>query len=208
MNNSTLNLKNRSCHERSQRGIALIVSLVMLVVITLIGIAVMGGSRLELLMANNIRYQSDAAARAEAAVRDGEFQLATGVFNPGIVGNNVPGLQPAPLPNDPRNPASWNTLPAANATTLSPGGTTNRYLVEYMGCSSPEREASNFNCNATCLGTSCRDIHTYRVWGYATDISGNTRIAQSVFTVTSTPITTVSQRIAYTEIKNNEPPNP
>jgi len=62
-----------------QQGVALIISMILLLVITLIGVAVMGGSRLEWLMANNSHFQSDAAMRADATLRVAESKI-TGVL--------------------------------------------------------------------------------------------------------------------------------
>lgn len=208
-------LINWHCRPRQQCGVALIVSLVMLVVITLIGLAVMGGSRLELLMTNNTRYQTDAAIRAEAALRDGE--IATIPIDPSTMflpGNILPpGFAQTPLPADPRNPSNWNGALPTNATTLAPATTTNRYIVEYMGCRHSISTLPNFACGTPRTACSALDpcIDTYRIWGYATDNSGSTRIAHSVFVSWQTGPTGTTpsfRRIAYTEINNDEPPPP
>ena len=52
----------------SQRGVALVVSLVLLVVLTLLAVVGMGSSTLELAMAGNAQYQENAFEAAEAAV--------------------------------------------------------------------------------------------------------------------------------------------
>lgn len=217
-------LINWRCRPRQQCGVALIVSLVMLVVITIIGIAVMSGSRLELLMANNTRYHTDAAIRAEAALRDGE--IAATAIDPSItfaVGSTLPvpavpaGFAQTPLPADPRNPSNWNgALPAVNATTptaFTALTTTNQYVVEYMGCRRPDTSTPpDFDCgDRTACSALEPCIDTYRVWGYATDNSGSTRIAHSVFVRRQpgpTGIPFSFRRIAYAEITNDQPPNP
>jgi Tfp pilus assembly protein PilX len=51
---------------RRERGVALVVSLVMLVVLTLLAVAGMGASTLELTMAGNTQYQENAFEAAEA----------------------------------------------------------------------------------------------------------------------------------------------
>jgi len=207
-----------------QRGVALVVSLVMLVVITLLGVAAMSGSRLEWLMASNTLFQTDAAVRVESALRDGETAARVTVNNPTTFpwGNpdeffhtSSPGdLLPAdPLPADPRNPANWNSpelSTAADATTVAPAGTVNKYLVEYMGCSytgggSCPLLPSNPNSN----------IYTYRIWAYSADNNkkGGTRIAQSTFTMTDKVLASSHPppsfaRIGYAEIYNDKAPNP
>lgn len=204
---------NWHCRPRQQYGVALIVSLVMLVVITLIGLAVMGGSRLELLMTNNTRYQTDVAIRAEAALRDGEIVVAA-IADPDATPLPL-GFAVTPLPADPRNPSNWNGTLPVNATTLTPVSTTNRYVVEYMGCRHSSSTLPNFACGTpratTCIDPNRPCIDTYRVWGYATDNSGSTRIAHSVF-VRQQPgppgMPFSFRRIAYAEITNDQPPSP
>ncbi len=55
-----------------QRGAALITSLIILLVLTVLGVAAMSSSSLEELMAGNLRDQAMALDAAEAALRDGE----------------------------------------------------------------------------------------------------------------------------------------
>src|SRR5262245_53506738 len=52
----------------SQRGVALVASLVLLVVLTLLAVVGMGSSTLELTMAGNAQHQENAFEAAEAAV--------------------------------------------------------------------------------------------------------------------------------------------
>lgn len=56
----------------SQRGTILFVSLIMLLLITIVGLAAMRGTNLEERMASNLRDQSIAHLAAEAALRAGE----------------------------------------------------------------------------------------------------------------------------------------
>ena len=60
-----------------QRGSALVFSLVILLVMTMIGITALGTSTLEEKMAANDRNQRVAFQAAEAALREGETQLST-----------------------------------------------------------------------------------------------------------------------------------
>ena len=53
---------------QSQRGVALVISLVLLVVLTLLAVVGMGASTLELTMAGNAQHQENAFEAAEAAV--------------------------------------------------------------------------------------------------------------------------------------------
>lgn len=215
---------------QAQRGVALIVSMVMLVVITLISVAVMGGSRLEWMMATNSRAQNDANIRAEAALRDGEA-AARGLGNPDtFAGWGTPddAFFHTPYPGDPvtpeplnlnlRDPNNWGGL-GANATTVAPAGTVNEFVVEYMGC----RNTSGAACAttpecSTIAGDSC--IYTFRIWGFASDNNnrGSTRITQSLY-VRNVTIFILSgsgshfassvqyMRLGYAEIYNTQIPD-
>jgi type IV pilus assembly protein PilX len=58
--------------DRKQSGAVLIVSLIMLLLLTIIGMASMGGTLLEERMSGNLRDQNLALQAAEAALREGE----------------------------------------------------------------------------------------------------------------------------------------
>lgn len=202
---SVINTLNRS--SPSQRGVALIVSMVLLVVITLIGVTVMSGSRLEWLMVNNSFTQSDALTRAEAALRDGEARaVALGdpaVFSGWATADELFSVAD-PLAFNPRTPTNWSgsspaIANAADATTIKPS----KYIVEYMGCS----VVGGGNCLLVCPTATCVD--TYRIWAYSSDENdkGSTRIVQSTFirTVISGGAPTFS-RIGYAEIYNDQAP--
>lgn len=82
-------------HRSRQKGSALIVGLVILIVMTLIGITAVGGSSLQERMAGNTRDMSLAFQAAEAALRDGETYYDMTVVSLGAAfnGNNT-GLYP------------------------------------------------------------------------------------------------------------------
>lgn len=79
---------------RMQRGSALIVGLVFLLVLTIVGVAGMKIARLELVMAGNEQFYTQATNAADAAI---EAQLADGRFNPAFT--------------TPSNPVTANTPP-------------------------------------------------------------------------------------------------
>lgn len=64
---------------RPQRGFALAVALVLLLAITMIGLASMGGSLMEERIVGNDRDLNLAFQAAEAALRDGETDVATNI---------------------------------------------------------------------------------------------------------------------------------
>ena len=60
-----------------QRGAALITSLIILLVLTVLGVSAMSTSSLEEMMAGNLRDQNLSFQAAEAALRDGERDIAS-----------------------------------------------------------------------------------------------------------------------------------
>lgn len=174
----------------TQRGMALIVSLVILVAISLLGVAAMGGSRLEWLMANNSRIQIDTNLRIESALRQGEAAVrdlpltfdwsAADAFYDAVAD---------PLPADPRNPANWSSLITKNETVI--GGTNPaKYVVE--------REKEGLGLNSP--------VWTFRIWAYSSDPGGGARIGQSAYALDKA--TSTFSRIAYAEITDANPPSP
>jgi len=72
-----------------QRGVALVISLVLLVVLTLLAVVGMGSSTLELTMAGNAQYQENAFEAAEAAV---EVEMNRNDITPLAVPGSLPDL--------------------------------------------------------------------------------------------------------------------
>ncbi|MEK7322847.1 MAG: PilX N-terminal domain-containing pilus assembly protein [Pseudomonadota bacterium] len=191
----------------TQRGVALVVSLMMLVAITLIGVAVMNSSRLEWLMAANSQFQTSTYTQAEAALRAGEQAIIQNTC--AAVGGTPQGQQTWPDSNncrpatfgwpfadqfyntDPTNPLSNSALPpgtnlhAANTwangsfiSAAAPGG--GRYAVVYRGCTFIGSAGPCENPPST---ANTMSTFTYEVWAYAspTDTKGAARIVQSTY---------------------------
>ena len=133
---------------RTQNGAALIVSLVLLVATTLVGVFVMSSSHLEWLMSNNSRFQTDAAMRAEAVIQQGESDIQNTILSnipiPGYPSSFNSANQYYYTPTNPLPAAvdltkinAWNgSFSTASASTAigAPPGTTNEYLIDYLGC--------------------------------------------------------------------------
>lgn len=167
-------------HRAGQKGAALIVSMVMLVVITIVGVTVMGGSRLEWLMANNSYFQTSAFMNAETALQAG---LAT-------LPSTVTPIMPTnpPLAVDATDVANWDS----GAIASTPAGTNGAYAVEYLGCSSYIDTPNGKHYFPCPLGTMY--VYTYRVWAVGRDAKGSVRILNSTHIVSDAPL--------------NQPPNP
>lgn len=98
--------------QRPQQGAVLIVSLLILIVMTLIGVASMQTTTLQERMAGNLRDLDLAFQAAETGLRDGEALLNLAVVPPF---NNSNGLyQPAAAGANPR----WQTVAWTDATQV------------------------------------------------------------------------------------------
>lgn len=196
----------------AHRGAALIVSMMMLIAITLVGVAVMGNSRLEWLIASNSNLKDSVLTRAQQGLIAGEVQLRT-QLNP-TPANAFPwagndpfydGAASLPAGADPRVVADWLDGSFTSGTTdLHTSKTQNRYIVIYQGCTNVP--GATGGCGTTSY------TETYEVWSLATDAEDTAaRIVRSTFvrtrTITPDPdptkppiIKTDWRRIAYTEI--------
>jgi len=137
---------------RRQRGAVLIISLLILLVMTVLGVASMGTTTLQERMANNNRQQQVAFQAAEAALRTAEAFLAANISNITTLKNNfnsgapvtglyaprapVTGVATYPLPAsfDIYNDADWlvngNAVKVATVTSVTQKP---RYIIEYVG---------------------------------------------------------------------------
>ena len=75
MNQMEKIMRSQKRHALQQRGAALITSLIILLVLTVLGVSAMSTSSLEELMAGNLRDQNLSFQAAEAALQDGERHI-------------------------------------------------------------------------------------------------------------------------------------
>lgn len=173
---------------QTQCGSALVVSLMILMVMTIIGITAMGSTTLEERMANNNRQRQLAFQSAESALRDAETWLATNVTN--IAGLNqfdgtVPGLYslrppivgmttvPLSATFGIDDDADWLAAGATvQANALSSVTVQPRYLIEYMGrvgqpplnYTDPDVRQYAFRVTAVGWGEGANPTSRYHAW--------------------------------------------
>lgn len=120
-------------HKRDQRGSALIISLIILIVMTVLGLTAMSGSGLQEKMAGNSRDINLALQAAEAALRDGESYYENTVVALGSAFNGAnPGLYAEGSNPDIFSDATWENARtysgAINGVASQP-----RYIIELIG---------------------------------------------------------------------------
>ncbi len=146
---------------RRQQGVALVFGMVMLVIMTLIGVASMRSSMLEERMSGNTEASMVSLQAAEATLRAAESLLQVAVL-PVFAGNL--GLYPQPAPGD---PPRWSSIdwsdPNASQTytgfTVAPGslsGLTAQFIIEELelGIVASLSEAKNKGLTKKCEDTS------------------------------------------------------
>jgi type IV pilus assembly protein PilX len=175
---------------RRQQGVILIVSLIMLLAMTLIGVALSTGSVLQERMASNNRQSSLARLNAESALREAEIRLeglfaTTGdVFSEIVTQFNTTGdelrvavsdsgLTFDTLPNsfDVTDASDWTSTPAFSlaataALKISTDGreqTAPRYMVEYIGLLPLNQSADSIDMSAEASQDVSQIPHAFRI---------------------------------------------
>ena len=114
-----------------QRGMTLIVGLIMVLLMTLVGMAAIRGSNMQELMAGNMRDRNLAFQAAEAALRDGE-DLLTDATIPAFNGSKV-GLYEA-MDNASNtgfwDSYSWDSASVTTSMGLEYVASQPRYVIE------------------------------------------------------------------------------
>jgi type IV pilus assembly protein PilX len=175
---------------RRQQGVILIVSLIMLLAMTLIGVALSTGSVLQERMASNTRQSSLARQNAESGLREAEARLESlfgtvGNVGPAIavtfntagddlrVAVNTSGFDLEPLPNTfvVTDADSWTTTPAfstaataaAKISAAGPNQTPPRYMVEYIGLLPLNQPALNIDVSVQVSEDIPQIPHAFRI---------------------------------------------
>ena len=128
----------RCACKRNERGVALVVALVLLLVATLIGLAGIRNTNLQERMSANMYDRSLAFQRAESALRDAERAITANWQIATLNGQDC----------SPTATTLCGAVPASNAVWTSVGGTYNvnndktpgtpQYFIQFMGTGSSE----------------------------------------------------------------------
>ena len=182
------NIPKRVC--RRQQGVILIVSLIMLLALTAIGITLSSGSMLQERMASNNRQSSLARLNAESALKeaesrlDGLFAASADVLTDIAVQFNAVGdelrvavntseltFDELPTTFDVTDASDWTASPALSAVAtaaskISSGGkiqTAPRYLIEYIGLMPLNQSASDIDMGAGSTSVVTQIPHAFRI---------------------------------------------
>lgn len=167
-------MKLRSRH--SQKGVTLVVALMLLIAITLLALASMRGTGMQERMSANLYDRAIAFQAAESALREAEAVLAAGTAGP--FDGTVSGLYGKPAPgtddfNDrwQAGATTWATASvwwaAADADTRAKAAGAPQYIIEDLGMwpSSPDCDT------VTTIAPDCLKPR-YRITGRSAPTSG------------------------------------
>ncbi len=121
-----------SIHLKNQQGVALLVSLILLVAMTMLGISSMKGSSTELTMAGNLRESGLTFQAAEAGLRQAEAIVEDSSSSAMFDGTSPSLLSNTDADPDYLDKTSWDS---ATTTSISLAGikTNPQYIIKYLG---------------------------------------------------------------------------
>lgn len=172
-------IRQKITHKES--GAALMVSLIMLLILTIIGVTGMKNTALEERMAGNMRDKGLAFESAEAALRDAEAFMETvftlGAFNAdgsdGYYDNSTRDLWQS-VDWDGTNVG--NTNKSVTATTSIPGVEAGKYVIQYIADSEESDVSGGVNLNNIGQGTGGGNTSIFRITVRGSGASGNAAV--------------------------------
>jgi type IV pilus assembly protein PilX len=162
--------------QRKQHGATLIVSLVILLSLTMLGITSMKGTTTEIAMAGNLRESAITFQAAEAGLNEAESILAAG-------GDPVNMIAPTDTDPDYFLDTTWDN---ATESSLTLAGITNnpRYIVKSLGIWNPDSNVSSLDPGFSGYGqtSSAKTVSYYRATSRGFGVTGKTyRTVQSFY---------------------------
>ncbi|MBL1293325.1 MAG: hypothetical protein COB61_005575 [Thiotrichales bacterium] len=171
-------MPNKQVNRSKQRGAALVVSLVILLVMTIIGVTGMNQSALETLMASNLQVQTQSLSSAENQLIAAEISLRDIAITPAAFINYDENINPI-----------LELLNAADANFDQDGEYTNTY-IEYIGPQTVSGESIVIGNNTPIAGNK---IYLFRNTAiHSNRDNGARRIVQSVYAIEQDPASLVN----------------
>ena len=149
---------------RHQQGVSLLMVLILLVVMSILGVAVLRSSAMQERMSANLRDRNDALQAAEAGLRDAQQSVIAGTFNAmwdgsksfsqlrtaagkddcatyGYCDRSLPGdTEKSLVPTQP--PTPWTYVKGTSGPQYS-------YIIEFLGTGKGESKDVQQVCNST-----------------------------------------------------------
>lgn len=160
------------------RGIALIMSLVILLILTLLGVTSMNTSNLQLLMTSNSQYQTTALNTAEDVIHIAENAVASLVVTKIIPSSgyyNITSGNDAPV-----DIASLDWSDNSNVVTEG----ISQYIIEYAGDTALDSSSLAWRQNNSIAGGN---ISVFRITARSPSSRGAVRYVQSIYVTIDSP---------------------
>lgn len=161
-------------NNRHQSGITLVVSLVILVALTILGVTSMQSTRTEISMAGNLRELGMTFNAAEVGLRDAEAYVENSISK-SIYSDPTTGLYDKTA-DDPEygDQATWDAAQTAS-TYLDYAGTKQpQFVVKYLGDRS-QNEVAAVNIGGYGSSQPGMTVSNFRITARGTGQSGNAR---------------------------------
>ena len=165
----------------SQRGVSLVVAMVMLIVLTLVGVSSMNTAVVELKMAGSMQQQNLALNRADELLLIGEQAVQNIVDDPNAFDFDADNDGYYTLDD---NVNVYNLNWAGQGLTPNKGARDKEfYLTEYLGAKIIPGESAKIGTDGRIIGGA---VHTFRITARSTTGKNALRLVQSIY-VTETP---------------------
>lgn len=157
-----------------QHGMALIMSLVILLVLTLLGVTAMNTSNLQLLMTGNSQYQTTALNIAEDTIRNAEDKV-TSIVNGGTKPTGYYDITAVPA-------IDLSSFDWADSKVASSG--TSKYIIEYTGNHTLDSASLKWRQTQNITGDK---VYVFRITARSPASRGAMRYVQSIFVTITSP---------------------
>jgi type IV pilus assembly protein PilX len=162
---------------RPQRGAALVVSLVLLLVLTLLGITAMNSSIMQGLMSTSYQSQTTTLSGAEVVLREGELDVE------GLLGGAKPTYYYDLVADTPdAAPDIASLVWTFSANTLDTDGIDSAYVIEYLGQFEVPGETAVLPG-----GAAGSHVYVFKVTARGEGDRGALRTVQSVYVTLEAP---------------------
>lgn len=166
----------------NERGAALVVSLILLLIMTVIGVAAMNGARLEVSMAGMMQREEVALRGAERTLAEAERYTENNIdnhFSTEVEGHYLPGTEPDVSQTD------WTFLAIPIDEDEIEEVPRDQFVVEYLGLMSLPGSALNDGGDPAIPGDK---INTYRISARSETEGKAVRIVESIYTKLYNPM--------------------
>jgi len=171
---------NKPANAAGQRGVSLVIAMVMLIVLTLIGVSSMNTAITELKMAGSMQQQTMALNRADELLRVGEEDVVAIVSDPAAFDFTTAGDgYYVTADNIDVFDLSWANLKANQGATAN-----DLYVTEYLGPKAIPGESVKVSTDGRIVGGA---VHTFRITSKSTTGKGARRLVQSLYVTVSPP---------------------